>query len=112
MKKRCSEGNNSGISLITVIITIVVIIILAAISLFAAFNTPDTAVLAKYVQEFEEVRKGVETKRLINSQDGLEFLDKGFSKVNVVGDIPYNFMSVDDGRRKRCIFSKLKLYRI
>ena len=53
--------------------------------------------MAKYVQEFEEVRKGVETKRLSNSKEGLEYLDRGFSKVMVEGDIPYNFMSVDEG---------------
>ena len=57
----------SGISLITVIITIIVIIILAAISI-RTLTTRESAVTAKYVQEFAELKKEVETKRIINSK--------------------------------------------
>ena len=57
----------SGISLITVIITIIVIIILAAISIMT-LTTRESAVTAKYVQEFSELKKEVETKRIINSK--------------------------------------------
>ena len=57
----------SGISLITVIITIIVIIILAAISI-RTLTTRESAVIAKYVQEFAELKKEVETKRIINSK--------------------------------------------
>ena len=57
----------SGISLITVIITIIVIIILSAISI-RTLTTRESAVTAKYVQEFAELKKEVETKRIINSK--------------------------------------------
>lgn len=67
MKRVFERKSNSGISLITVIITIVVIIILAAIS-FVTLTTQQKAAMAKYVQEFEELRKSVETKRLSNSK--------------------------------------------
>lgn len=65
MEKKDLKAGNSGISLVTVIITIVVLIIIASIS-FYAVNTQQSAVVARYVQEFEELRKNVETKRLIN----------------------------------------------
>ena len=67
MKRVIEKESNSGISLITVIITIVVIIILAAIS-FITMETQKQAIVARYVQEFEELRKGVETKRLANTK--------------------------------------------
>lgn len=67
MNNNAFRKGNSGISLITVIITIVVIIILAAIS-FAVFDTHEKAATAKYVQEFEELRKSVGSKRLVNSE--------------------------------------------
>lgn len=67
MKKDNFWKSNSGISLITVIITIIVIIILAAIS-FYSLDTHESAAMAKYVQEFEELRKSVETKRVSNSK--------------------------------------------
>lgn len=49
------------------IITIIVIIILAAISI-RTLTTRESAVTAKYVQEFVELKKEVETKRIINSK--------------------------------------------
>ena len=67
MKRESLWKRNNGISLITVIITIVVIIILAAIS-FYSISTQKNAAMAKYVQEFEELRKNVETKRIANSK--------------------------------------------
>lgn len=67
MKRVVNRESNSGISLITVIITIVVIIILAAIS-FVTVQTQKQSLMARYVQEFEELRKGIETKRLSNAK--------------------------------------------
>jgi uncharacterized protein YxeA len=57
----------SGISLITVIITIIVLIILASISI-RTLTTSESASTAKYIQEFTELKKEVETKRVINSK--------------------------------------------
>lgn len=68
MKRVYNMKGNSGISLITVVITVIVIIILASVSFFA-LDTHKNAVVAKYVQEFEELRKSVETKRLSNSKN-------------------------------------------
>ena len=68
MERRNIKQCNSGISLITVVITIVVLIIIASIS-FYAVTTQESAAVAKYVQEFEELRKNVETKRLINAKE-------------------------------------------
>lgn len=76
------------------IITIIVLIVLAAIS-FTTLNTNEKAVLAKYVQEFEELRKCVETKRLSNAKTGTENIDDGFSRVYVDGNIPYSFLSIN-----------------
>lgn len=76
--------------MITVIITIIVIIIITAIS-FYSLTTQETAVVAKYVQEFEELRKNVETKRLSNAKNGIENANNGFSRVYINGEIPYNF---------------------
>ena len=45
----------------------IVIIILAAISI-RTLTTRESAVTAKYVQEFVELKKEVETKRIINSK--------------------------------------------
>lgn len=97
--KREVFRNNSGISLVSIIITIIVVIILAAISI-KGLDSRQNAAHAKYVQEFEELRKGVETKRLSNSKNGIENADNGFYRVYVSGDIPYNFMSIGNGEEK------------
>ena len=99
MEMKMFIKRNKGISLVTLVITIVIIIILAAISMYAFFSQ-EKANFARFVQEFEEVRKGVETKRLINAENDIEYIDEGFSKVYVTGSIPYNFISLEsqDGK--------------
>ena len=97
MKTGFVKKDNNGISLVSLIITILVIIILASIS-FIAFNSQNQATFAKFIQEFEEVRKGVESKRLVNAKNDVENADYGFSKVYVSGDIPYNFISLDNDK--------------
>ena len=64
--------NQKGITLITLVITIVVILILAAISINVSDNTVDEAVSAKFKQEIVDIKKGVETKKLINAKKGLD----------------------------------------
>lgn len=53
---------NQGISLITLIITIIVIIILAAIVIFTGLGTPDSAQLASFTQQVDNVYSAVLNK--------------------------------------------------
>jgi len=96
MKSTIEKSNHSGISLITLIITIVVMIILTSIVLYMQFGTVDNAAYAKFVHEFEEVRKSVETVRLSNTKISIDNIDNGFAKVYVTGEIPYGFTSIGD----------------
>lgn len=82
--------SNSGVSIITVIITIIVIIILASISI-SQIGSQEKATYAKFVQEMQEVQKGVETKRLSNYKYGQEYINDGFCKVIVTGTVPSDF---------------------
>lgn len=91
--------SNSGVSLMTVIITIVVIIILASISI-SQFGSREKADYAKFVQETQEVQKGVETKRLSNYKYGKEYIDDGFCKVIVTGSVPSDFNAEIEGDNK------------
>jgi type II secretory pathway pseudopilin PulG len=50
---------NQGISLISLIITIIVIIILAAIVIFTGLGTPDSAQLASFTQDCDNVYSAV-----------------------------------------------------
>ena len=68
--------NNSGISLMTLIVTIVVIIILAAIVIYNGFNTPEQATLAKFKTEISDFSLSViddfidtNTEFIVNGQD-------------------------------------------
>lgn len=95
----CATTNNTdnkGISLITVIITVIVIIILALIVYFYQFRTTDSAGFSKFVSEYDEVFKSVETVRFGNAKISLEDMNNGFLKVNISGDIPFGFRSVSD----------------
>ena len=100
MKRTVIKGNQSGISLITVVITIVVIIIVAGVVIYTQFTSVGNANYAKFVQEFEEVRDSVETVRLGNTKTAMENIDDGFEKVTVSGDIPYSFMTIGDGENQ------------
>ena len=109
MKNAVIKHNNSGISLITLIIMIVVMIILAGIVVYTQFNTVDNAAYAKFVQEFEEVRKSVETVRLGNTKVNIENIDNGFLKVYVSGEIPYSFLSISGSGEKQAYLVDLNL---
>ena len=100
MKDAVMKRNNSGISLITVIITVVVIIILSGIVIYSQFYTVDSAVYAKFVQEYEEVKTNVETIRIGNTKQDIANIDDGFLKVKVEGDIPQNFISIGEGENQ------------
>lgn len=92
--------NQKGISLLTLIITIITIIILSVVTMKLNSKSLDEAAIVKFKQEITDVKKGVETIKLINSKDGLseEALNKGFLKVKVAGEnIPLNFVSFDSG---------------
>lgn len=98
---QCAATNNKGISLVTVIITVIVIIILALIVYFYQFKTTDSASFSKFVSEYDEVFKSVETVRLGNAKKSLDYLNNGFTIVNISGDIPFGFRSVSsDGSYK------------
>lgn len=88
-----------GVSLITLVISIVTIIILAAMSFMGNDKTIDEAAVIKFKQEITEIKRVVDTKKLINSKQGLdeEIINKGFDKV-LVKDPPSNFVSVDDDK--------------
>lgn len=91
--------SNSGVSIITVIITIIVIIILASISI-SQIGSQEKANYAKFVQEMQEVQKGVETKRLSNYKYGKKYANDGFCKVIVEGSVPSSFEAeVKDGNK-------------
>ena len=88
--------NKKGVSLITLVVTIVVIIIMATIGFFSSEKTFDEAVAIKFEQEISEIKKGVDTVKLINAKQGLDdnTINKGFEKV-FVENPPSNFISFD-----------------
>lgn len=97
-KQRCF--GKEGISLVTLIIEIIVIIIIATISLML-INTEGQAETARFVQEFEELRKCVETQRLSDLKKGQYAVDDSFSKVYIDGDIPSELKYTElDGKKE------------
>lgn len=104
MRKKQKRFGEKGISLITLIIEIVVIIMIALISL-TVINTEEQADLARFVQEFEELRKCVETQRLSDLKNGQDAVDDSFSKVYVEGSIPSDlqYKAVDGKKEVRLV---------
>lgn len=90
------RNRQEGVTLITVVITIVVVIIIAAIGYTASNTGLEEAVSTKFKQEIAEVKKGVDTQKIINSKKGLDeaTLNSSFKKVNV-SNPPKNFVSFD-----------------
>lgn len=95
MRNMIKWRNNSGISLVTLVITIVVIIILSSIVIYSQFTTTNSASFSKFVQEYEEVFKSVETIRLGDTKSDINNIDNQFIKVYVSGDVPFSFKSLD-----------------
>lgn len=93
------RNQQEGVTLITVVITIVVVIIIAAIGYTASNTGLEEAVSTKFKQEIAEVKKGVDTQKIINSKKGLDeaTLNSSFKKVNV-SNPPKNFVSFDAGK--------------
>ena len=77
------RNQQEGVTLITVVITIVVVIIIAAIGYTASNTGLEEAVSTKFKQEIAEVKKGVDTQKIINSKKGLDeaTLNSSFKKV-------------------------------
>lgn len=88
--------NNSGVTLITLIITIVVILVLAAITMQRTSDMPDKAHYTKYMQVMKDIQTGIENVKVTNARKGTteEKLTKGFKKVNI-GNVPIDFVSFD-----------------
>lgn len=93
------KNQQEGVTLITVVITIVVVIIIAAIGYVSSSKGLDEAISTKFQQEIAEVKKGVDTKKIINSKNGIEeeILNAGFKKIEVENP-PKNFVSFDVGK--------------
>ena len=93
------RNQQEGVTLITVDITKVVVIIIAAIGYMASNTGLEEAVSTKFKQEIAEVKKGVDTQKIINSKKGLDEvnLNSSFKKVNV-SNPPKNFVSFDAGK--------------
>ena len=90
------RNQQEGVTLITVVITIVVVIIIAAIGYTASNTGLEEAVSTKFKQEIAEVKKGIDTQKIINSKKGFDevTLNSSFKKVNVANP-PKNFVSFD-----------------
>ena len=86
--------NNSGISMITIVITIIVIIILTTISIETSSKVPDEANFTKYRQEIKNVQTGVESAKVKNAAKGTSEakLNAGFKKV-YLEEAPASFVS-------------------
>lgn len=93
------KNQQEGVTLITVVITIVVVIIIAAIGYVSSSKGLDEAISTKFQQEIAEVKKGVDTKKIINSKNGIEeeIINAGFKKIEVENP-PKNFVSFDAGK--------------
>lgn len=91
---------NKGISLITLVVTIMIMIILAAFVFYSQFKSMETAEYAKFVQEFGEVQKSVETVRLSNAKYSMQSMNNGFKKVSVSGEIPDDFTTIVEGKKQ------------
>ena len=91
-----NRKRQEGISIITLVITIVVIIILLIIGYRITQDPTDQAVFMRFSQEISDIKKGVETQKLINSKKGLDeaTLNQNFKKV-IVRNPPTNFVSFD-----------------
>ena len=86
-----------GVSLLTLIITVFVIIILAMITMNVNNMSINEATSVKFKQELTDVKRGVETVKLINAKEGTDekTLNQNFKKVEVENP-PENFVSFDD----------------
>ena len=56
-------NNNSGVTLMSLIITLIVIILLAAISFYFGFDIPNSAVLSDFSTEVSNIKVGVANHR-------------------------------------------------
>lgn len=91
-----SLKNQKGISFVTLVLTIVLIIILLIIGFRASNQSIEKANYARFSQEIADIKKGMDTIKLINSKDGLDeyTLHRDFVKVHVKNP-PDNFVSFD-----------------
>ena len=83
--------NNDGISIITLVITIISIIILFAISIFAMFNTTDSAEKSKFYHTISEVQTATDIKRkqsyIISSYLNSSGLIEPFDEIDIINPI-------------------------
>ena len=88
--------NQKGVSIVTLVITIIVLIILLLIGYRMTQDPADKAIFMRFSQEITDIKKGVETQKLINSKDGLDeaTLNRNFKKI-IVKNPPENFVSFD-----------------
>ena len=89
--------NQTGVSLIMLVITILVAILLTTIVMTTSSDIPDDANYAKFIQELKNVQVGIEDTKIKNSFRGTdeEDLTKGFIKV-YLEDAPSNFVTFED----------------
>ena len=82
--------------MVTVVITVIVMLILLSIFIGSSTSSIDQASETKIKQEITEVKKGIDSVRLLNAKEGTdeETLNRGFIKVRVE-NAPESFVSFD-----------------
>lgn len=82
--------------MVTVVITVIVMLILVSIFVGDSLSSIDQASETKIKQELSEVKKGIDSVRLINAKEGTdeETLNRGFIKAKIENP-PIDFVSFD-----------------
>ena len=83
--------------MITVVITVIIMLILLSVFIGSSTSSIDQASETKIKQEMSEIKKGIDSIRLLNAKEGTdeETLNKGFIKVRIE-NAPESFVSFDD----------------
>lgn len=99
--------SSSGISLISLIITIITIIILASIAFFNGERAPESALLANFFEEVENVREALATYRITLFEENGD-TDYEAKSVEIVG-APSEFKSISNSSTKGYVVDMSKL---
>ena len=89
--------NETGVTLVMLVITILVAIVLTTIVMTTSSDIPDDANYAKFIQELKNIQVGIDNTKIDNSFHGTdeEDLTKGFIKV-YLEDAPTTFQTFEN----------------
>ena len=100
LNKKILLSNQSGVSIITLVITIIVLVIIATINLVPGDSATNSATRAKFLNDLSEVQNltNIKKKHMIR----LKYEDYGFKRIKVK-NAPKDFVSLSSDETMGCV---------